>query len=1040
MDLPRGPGRPLERIRDPPELRALPTYAVEATVRLGASGLRRTSSAARQLPRLSPPVSPPDSAKSTARLIAAYGPNDSPRSFSSNVETPKVKWIPHTHTNPRHAKFCYMCLHGALEGKKEEEIVTLEDDLPSSLELRNRGYLHPKQFLRLGADFQKNNIVAAWLRSLVKENYVRSTEMVLEMNQQIEKESIGTGYGTSYLEYEDEEQNDWNIVTKIFQLSAAEQRELEEQKENLANWCNRVPLQNAEPIPNPPNTLPVLEFEVPSAVQNLRYEPVLDMRTFSAETLALVDSVCDSTRMSFGNNFITQVPAPSPLRHLGDIELIVKPLDADIPELPEVVLPSPERPIIQAVGDPIPKPFFYIHTFEEKGMPEFTVPIGEMADLPPSYCDRPLLVSKLHPEVGKADNPMVPLLDHPYWPPVELVAEGSGFGAKKRVVTRGIWDPELISTSGRRMPPLVDRVQALKFDLEYEHIDAKHATDMYVELKGSAEIVEELIPIINVKSMARFPPKPLSVEFPEFLRMLVNVDWTNQTVFGVLDQRHEVVIKEAQRAERERRMREIEKEQMQEMFARGAMKDLPEESVVAATAPADEVVAATAQAAPLPALDAGDPQPPAGPEGTAAPDAALPLAVSEGPQAAVEGAPAPKAALAPSSPPAEDEDEETPPPLIAAPSVPDGAAVVRSESVAGAPATPAVHSGEEDTDRPAASSSIPAHLLTSSRGALVTHQQRLQALLEDERRDMQIEHLLTQDAFISRLAEKISTRMEVSDVKARAAPRGVDGWHMGMEYTRPSGDLTTHYTASGNAMTELAAPLPLVFTDDDTVAAQRGGLLDLPKALRGEDPAAPRLKDGTDAPPKDVIKEYTMEKSRGNCYVRLLIEVDPEGSKKAIVPILPEIHEPDDSLILQQQFQMREPIKPGSDETIFEDVELSSVVLFSFVRHNRFEAVQELLEQDMELLRASDDNGNSLLHVACQNNHRRTAKLLIKLGINVNVQNKTGNTPLHYCYAFRFSQLADILLQSNADSAIPNFAGLLPAKGIGQTEAAQDDE
>ena len=47
-----------------------------------------------------------------------------------------------------------------------------------------------------------------------------------------------------------------------------------------------------------------------------------------------------------------------------------------------------------------------------------------------------------------------------------------------------------------------------------------------------------------------------------------------------------------------------------------------------------------------------------------------------------------------------------------------------------------------------------------------------------------------------------------------------------------------------------------------------------------------------------------------------------------------------------------------------------------------------------------DEAENSLLHIACQNNHRRIAKLLLKFRADINQQNGKGNTPLHYCYAY----------------------------------------
>ena len=48
--------------------------------------------------------------------------------------------------------------------------------------------------------------------------------------------------------------------------------------------------------------------------------------------------------------------------------------------------------------------------------------------------------------------------------------------------------------------------------------------------------------------------------------------------------------------------------------------------------------------------------------------------------------------------------------------------------------------------------------------------------------------------------------------------------------------------------------------------------------------------------------------------------------------------------------------------------------VFSKVRHNRFEEVQRLLDDGLPV-DATDDNGNAMLHIACQNGHRRLAKV-----------------------------------------------------------------
>ena len=52
----------------------------------------------------------------------------------------------------------------------------------------------------------------------------------------------------------------------------------------------------------------------------------------------------------------------------------------------------------------------------------------------------------------------------------------------------------------------------------------------------------------------------------------------------------------------------------------------------------------------------------------------------------------------------------------------------------------------------------------------------------------------------------------------------------------PTGDLSQAVTLTGQPMTNLAEPWPLTFEDDAVTAKKYGGLLSLPKALRGEVP------------------------------------------------------------------------------------------------------------------------------------------------------------------------------------------------------------
>jgi len=66
------------------------------------------------------------------------------------------------------------------------------------------------------------------------------------------------------------------------------------------------------------------------------------------------------------------------------------------------------------------------------------------------------------------------------------------------------------------------------------------------------------------------------------------------------------------------------------------------------------------------------------------------------------------------------------------------------------------------------------------------------------------------------------------------------------------------------------------------------------------------------------------------------------------------------------------------EEDEFEEMDRSFTVLFSFVRHNRYEAVESMLAQDSELLQVKDETGNGLLHIAAQNGHSGVVEMLLK--------------------------------------------------------------
>merc|ERR1719191_498322 len=129
------------------------------------------------------------------------------------------------------------------------------------------------------------------------------------------------------------------------------------------------------------------------------------------------------------------VPVPKTEPDLGGfIWPDAKEIDlSDLPEYEPLQPPRRKRPKIPAVMDPFPRPFLFIASFEEESMPEFNLLPGSPKVSEAEYVP----VTWLHPEEFELrPPPMPPLLDHPLWPPIDLVetnesSEGDAPGKKK---------------------------------------------------------------------------------------------------------------------------------------------------------------------------------------------------------------------------------------------------------------------------------------------------------------------------------------------------------------------------------------------------------------------------------------------------------------------------------------------------------------------------------------------------------------------------------------------------------------------------------
>ena len=106
--------------------------------------------------------------------------------------------------------------------------------------------------------------------------------------------------------------------------------------------------------------------------------------------------------------------------------------------------------------------------------------------------------------------------------------------------------------------------------------------------------------------------------------------------------------------------------------------------------------------------------------------------------------------------------------------------------------------------------------------------------------------------------------------------------------------------------------------------------------------------------------------------------------------------------------------------------------LCSLIRHGNYVEFEELLEDCDGLVPIdhTDDVGNTLLMVSCQNGNKRMVKLCLRKGSDLNKQNTNGHTSLHYAFGYGFDDLGAYLISKGADDNITNADGLTCYEGL----------
>lgn len=147
------------------------------------------------------------------------------------------------------------------------------------------------------------------------------------------------------------------------------------------------------------------------------------------------------------------------------------------------------------------------------------------------------------------------------------------------------------------------------------------------------------------------------------------------------------------------------------------------------------------------------------------------------------------------------------------------------------------------------------------------------------------------------------------------------------------------------------------------------------------------------------------------------------------------------------------------DQLMAEGPKITLEELFSIVRHSKFSLLKEALDYlprkdfDNSLvsvpyiedhgtaykdeyerlvfhINKTDEHGNTMLTLACQNGNVKVAKYLMAKGSNPNHQNNQGQTPCHFAVAYQFFELSTWMFANGAKDTLENRFGLTPYDGL----------
>ncbi|HUV29656.1 MAG TPA: ankyrin repeat domain-containing protein [Acidobacteriota bacterium] len=108
------------------------------------------------------------------------------------------------------------------------------------------------------------------------------------------------------------------------------------------------------------------------------------------------------------------------------------------------------------------------------------------------------------------------------------------------------------------------------------------------------------------------------------------------------------------------------------------------------------------------------------------------------------------------------------------------------------------------------------------------------------------------------------------------------------------------------------------------------------------------------------------------------------------------------------------------------EVQASDVDIFTAAEQGDFEVVKKLVQENPQLVTATDDQGYSPLHKAAYNNHLNVVEYLISQGADVNSASGSGSTPLHGAAYYGHPEIVRVLLDGGAECDVVNAGGYTP--------------